>query len=144
MTGQKIQSEIFQLDSFNERLLAAPKPNLPRDPRYPGTAKSSTMISRSALRGTRLALERQTCTAQRRAFAAAATTPSDLAYESSTAAGIKIASRDAHGPTTKLAVVARGGTRYEPRPGLTIGLEEFAFKVGWETAQHQLQTAYGT
>lgn len=42
--------------------------------------------------------------------------------------GLKVASRDAHGPTTKLAIVAKAGTRYQPLPGLTVGLEEFAFK----------------
>lgn len=43
--------------------------------------------------------------------------------------GLKVAARDAHGPTTKLAIVAKAGTRYQPLPGLTVGLEEFAFKV---------------
>jgi ubiquinol-cytochrome c reductase core subunit 2 len=43
--------------------------------------------------------------------------------------GLKIAARDGHGPTTKLAVIAKAGTRYQPLPGLTVGLEEFAFKV---------------
>lgn len=42
--------------------------------------------------------------------------------------GLKVASRDAHGPTTKIAIVAKAGTRYQPLPGLTVGLEEFAFK----------------
>jgi hypothetical protein len=44
-------------------------------------------------------------------------------------AGVKVASKDSHGPTTKLAIVAKAGTRYQPAPGLTVGLEEFAFKV---------------
>jgi ubiquinol-cytochrome c reductase core subunit 2 len=63
---------------------------------------------------------------QRRAFAAAANTG---AFESSDVSGLKVASRDAHGPTTKLAIVAKAGTRYQPLPGLAVGLEEFAFKV---------------
>jgi len=50
-------------------------------------------------------------------------------YETGSAAGIKFASRDVPGPTTHLALVARAGTRYEPLPGLTIGLTNFAFKV---------------
>ncbi|VUC23885.1 unnamed protein product [Clonostachys rosea] len=62
---------------------------------------------------------------QRRAFAAAANTG---AFESSDVSGLKVASRDAHGPTTKLAIVAKAGTRYQPLPGLAVGLEEFAFK----------------
>jgi ubiquinol-cytochrome c reductase core subunit 2 len=43
--------------------------------------------------------------------------------------GVKVASRDVAGPTTKLAVVAKAGTRYQSLPGLTSGLEQFAFKV---------------
>ncbi len=44
-------------------------------------------------------------------------------------AGVKVVSRDAQGPATKLAIVAKAGTRYQPAPGLTAGLEGFAFKV---------------
>ncbi|TPX10582.1 uncharacterized protein E0L32_008468 [Thyridium curvatum] len=89
------------------------------------------MISRSAVtRGTQLALRRQGCAfAQRRGYAAAAAIGSESgSYEPTDIAGIKVAHKDAHGPTTKLAVVAKAGTRYQPLPGLTIGLEEFAFK----------------
>ncbi|SPO05711.1 probable ubiquinol-cytochrome c reductase complex core protein 2 precursor [Cephalotrichum gorgonifer] len=84
------------------------------------------MISRSSL--TRLALgsARSARTLQTRGFAAAASSPSP--FETYEAAGVKIASRDAHGPTSKLAVVVKAGTRYQPLPGLTVGLEEFAFK----------------
>jgi len=39
-----------------------------------------------------------------------------------------VASRDVSGPTTKLAVVAKAGTRYQSAPGLTSGLEYYAFK----------------
>ncbi|CAK7273299.1 ubiquinol-cytochrome c reductase core subunit 1 [Sporothrix epigloea] len=42
--------------------------------------------------------------------------------------GVTVVSKDAQGPTTKLAIVAKAGTRYQPAPGLTAGLEEFAFK----------------
>lgn len=62
----------------------------------------------------------------RRCFAAAA---SNGSFETSDVAGLKVATRDAHGPTTTLAVVAKAGTRYQPLPGLTAGLEAFAFKV---------------
>jgi ubiquinol-cytochrome c reductase core subunit 2 len=52
-----------------------------------------------------------------------------FSYESTDVNGIKVASRDIAGPTTKLAVVAKAGTRYQSLPGLTSSLEEFAFKV---------------
>lgn len=99
---------------------------------HPPTTTPLTMISRSAVtRGTQLALRRQGCAfAQRRGYAAAAAIGSESgSYEPTDIAGIKVAHKDAHGPTTKLAVVAKAGTRYQPLPGLTIGLEEFAFKV---------------
>ncbi|ORY63959.1 Metalloenzyme, LuxS/M16 peptidase-like protein [Pseudomassariella vexata] len=90
------------------------------------------MFSRTALvRGAQLATRRQaSCKlAQRRGYAAAASSaPATFNYETSDVAGVKIASRDSHGPTTKLAIVAKAGTRYEPAPGLTVGLEEFAYK----------------
>ncbi|KAF4984633.1 hypothetical protein FZEAL_209 [Fusarium zealandicum] len=83
------------------------------------------MISRSSLARTAQQAARRSCRVQRRTFAAAASTGS---YETSDVTGIKVASRDAHGPTTKLAVVAKAGTRYQPLPGLTVGLADFAFK----------------
>lgn len=88
------------------------------------------MICRPALsRGSQLALRRQGAAklAQRGFAAAASPKPS---YEPTTIAGVKVASRDDNGPTTRLAVVAKAGTRYEPLPGLAVGLEEFAFKAG--------------
>ncbi|KAG9241358.1 putative cytochrome b-c1 complex subunit 2 [Calycina marina] len=90
------------------------------------------MISRSAIgRNAQLALKRQCCVqpATRRGLAAAVSGGStQFSYETAEAGGIKIASRDIAGPTTKLALVAKAGTRYESAPGLTIGLEHFAFK----------------
>jgi ubiquinol-cytochrome c reductase core subunit 2 len=87
------------------------------------------MISRPSLvaRAGRLAAHAPSCprSIQRRFLASAVST---VPYEKSDAAGIKVAARDTHGPTTKLAIVAKAGTRYEPLPGLTVGLEEFAFK----------------
>ena len=53
-----------------------------------------------------------------------------LSYDTSEAAGIKIASRNVPRPTTHLALVALAGTRFQPLPGLTEALEKFAFKVG--------------
>jgi ubiquinol-cytochrome c reductase core subunit 2 len=62
---------------------------------------------------------------QRRAYAAAA---SSASFETGDVSGLKVASRDLGAPTTKLAVVAKAGTRYQPLPGLSAGLAEFAFK----------------
>ncbi|KAK3944493.1 Metalloenzyme, LuxS/M16 peptidase-like protein [Diplogelasinospora grovesii] len=86
------------------------------------------MISRSVLsRGSQLALRRQNCAKlAQRGFAAAAS--ENASYEPTNIAGVKVASRDDNGPTTRLAVVVKAGTRYEPLPGLAVGLEEFAFK----------------
>lgn len=94
------------------------------------------MFARKALsRGAQIASRQQSCSklAQRRGYAAVASSsaaaPSSFTYDTSDVAGVKVAARDSHGPTTKLALVAKAGTRYEPAPGLTVGLEEFAFKV---------------
>jgi len=86
------------------------------------------MISRSALsRGTQLALRSSGASKiAQRGFAAAAS--EKASYEPTSIAGVKVASRDDGGPTTRLAIIAKAGTRYEPLPGLTVGLEEFAFK----------------
>jgi len=88
------------------------------------------MISRSALsRSSQLALRsRGAAKIAQRGFAAAAS--ENASYEPTNIAGLKVASRDDGGPTTRLAVIAKAGTRYEPLPGLTVGLEEFAFKAG--------------
>ncbi|KAI2611577.1 LuxS/MPP-like metallohydrolase [Hypoxylon fragiforme] len=90
------------------------------------------MLSRSALsRGAQLAARTQGCSqlAQRRGYAAVASSaPSPLSFDTTEVTGVKVAARDSHGPTTKLAVVAKAGTRYQGSPGLTVGLEEFAFK----------------
>lgn len=53
-----------------------------------------------------------------------------FSYDTGSAAGIKYAARDMPGATTQLALVSQAGTRFEPAPGLTLGLEGFAFKVG--------------
>ena len=93
-----------------------------------GSWNLSIMISRPALlsRAAR-SLARSSSPAQRRFLASATTT---TPWEKSEAVGVKTAGRDTHGPTTTVAIVAKAGTRYEPLPGLTTGLEEFAFKVG--------------
>lgn len=84
------------------------------------------MISRSAVsRASQLALRRQSC-AQSRGFSAAAS--SSAAFEPTEVSGVAVVSKDAQGPSTKLAIVAKAGTRYQPAPGLTAGLEGFAFK----------------
>lgn len=94
---------------------------------------SPNMIGRSALtRGAQLALRRQDGAklAQRRAYAATAGASTETAsFESTEINSIKVASRDPRSPTTRLTVVAKAGTRYQPMPGLSVGLEEFAFKA---------------
>jgi ubiquinol-cytochrome c reductase core subunit 2 len=64
----------------------------------------------------------------------AAPASGSFAFETGSANGIKFASREMPGPMTKLAIVSKAGTRYEPLPGLTLGLQSFAFKV---CANHQ-------
>lgn len=94
------------------------------------------MISRSAIaRNARLAVSRPCCAqpTNRRGLAAAVSGSTSFNYASGDVSGIKVASRDVAGPTTKLAVVAKAGTRYESAPGLTVGLEQFAYKVGRES-----------
>ncbi|KAI0162622.1 cytochrome b-c1 complex subunit 2 [Pestalotiopsis sp. NC0098] len=89
------------------------------------------MFSRTALsRGAQLATCRQASSklAQRRGYAAASSSSASPTFETSDVAGVKVATRDSHGPTTRLAIVAKAGTRYQSAPGLTAGLEEFAFK----------------
>ena len=49
-------------------------------------------------------------------------------YDVGEAEGVKFASRDLPGPTTHLAVIAKAGTRYQPLPGYSEGLEKFAYK----------------
>ncbi|PMB67480.1 Cytochrome b-c1 complex subunit 2, mitochondrial [Beauveria bassiana] len=77
------------------------------------------MISRSFLARNAQQAARRFCSVrptQQRGFAAAA---SAGAFEATDANGLKVASRETHGPTTKLAIVAKAGTRYQPLPGLT-------------------------
>ncbi|KAL2066241.1 hypothetical protein VTL71DRAFT_2312 [Oculimacula yallundae] len=89
------------------------------------------MISRSAIGPkAQLALRRQCCAqpTNRRGLAASISGSTSFSYETADVNGVKVASRDVAGPTTKLAVVAKAGTRYQSLPGLTCGLEQFAFK----------------
>jgi ubiquinol-cytochrome c reductase core subunit 2 len=89
------------------------------------------MISRSAIGSTaRLALRGQCCAipSTRRGLAAVSSGTTSFSYDTADIAGVKVASRDVAGPTTKLAVVAKAGTRYQSAPGLTSGLQHFAFK----------------
>ena len=72
-------------------------------------------------------LQRQTSLNNRRCLATAAS--GSFLYETGDAKGVKFASRDLPGPTTHLAVVAKAGTRYQPLPGFSEGLEKFSFKV---------------
>jgi len=116
------REETSSSNVFKIRKNSSPhSPNLPR-----------TMISRSAIgRNAQLALRRQCCAkpTNRRALAASVSGSTSFSYDTADVAGVKVASRDVAGPTTKLAVVAKAGTRYQSLPGLTAGLEQFAFKV---------------
>lgn len=91
------------------------------------------MIARASLgRNAHRAILRTQCQCQsqpsnRRGLAAAAS--GSFTYETGEAAGVRFGSRDLPGPTTHVAVVAKAGTRYQPAPGFTDGLEKFAFKV---------------
>ena len=90
------------------------------------------MISRPSLvsRAARSAVRGTACQqAGQIRFLAWAAAPTTTPWQKVETAGVKAAARDTPGPTTKLALVAKAGTRYEPLPGLTTGLEEFAFKV---------------
>ncbi|KAH7348174.1 Metalloenzyme, LuxS/M16 peptidase-like protein [Pyrenochaeta sp. MPI-SDFR-AT-0127] len=86
------------------------------------------MLSRStACRGAQRAVCQQAArTPQRRGLAAPAS--GSFQYQAGEAKGVKHASRDFAGPTTTLALVAKAGTRYQPLPGLTEGLANFAFR----------------
>ncbi|KAL9097685.1 MAG: hypothetical protein Q9165_000011 [Trypethelium subeluteriae] len=64
---------------------------------------------------------------QRRGLAAPAS--GSFQYQTGDTKGVKFASRDLAGPTTTLGLVSRAGTRYQPFPGLTEGLERFAFRT---------------
>ncbi|KAM7186359.1 putative mak10 subunit [Naviculisporaceae sp. PSN 640] len=88
------------------------------------------MISRSALtRGSQLALRRPN--AAQRGFAAVASPKAS--YEPTDIAGVKVAARDDHGPVTRLAVIAKAGTRYEPLPGLTNTRKRSALRITRES-----------
>jgi hypothetical protein len=91
-----------------------------------------TMFSRStACRGAQRAARQQALRqTQRRGLAAPAS--GSFQYEAGEAKGVKFASRDFAGPTTTLALVSKAGTRYQPLPGLTEGLANFAFRVRHE------------
>ena len=107
---------------------------------YPGSGGSTpvttsfllpaTMISRASLgRPAQVTLRRQCLIERTNRRGLAAPASGTFSYETSEAAGVKIASRDLPGPMTTVAVVARAGTRYQVLPGFADGLENFAFKV---------------
>lgn len=85
------------------------------------------MLSRSSFGRTAQRALRTQSVSSRRAFASAAS-PSTQ-YETTEAAGIKVANRELEGPTSLLAVVAKAGSRYQPFPGYSDALERFAFHV---------------
>ncbi|KAE8145725.1 Metalloenzyme, LuxS/M16 peptidase-like protein [Aspergillus avenaceus] len=88
------------------------------------------MLSRSTFsRNAPRALQKQ-CSASainsRRGMASAAAP--GLQYDVTEAAGVKLANREVAGPTSTLALVAKAGPRYQPFPGFSDALEQFAFK----------------
>lgn len=85
------------------------------------------MSSRVALARSGQHLLRRSSNWQHNRYLATASSGS-FSYEAGDASGVKFASRNLPGPTTHLAVVAKAGTRYEPLPGFSAGLEKFAFK----------------
>ena len=89
---------------------------------------SRSTACRGAQRAARQQAARQT---QRRGLAAPAS--GSFQYQTGEAKGVKYASRDFAGPTTTLALVAKAGTRFQPLPGLTEGLANFAFRVRQDT-----------
>ena len=89
------------------------------------------MLSRSTFgRNAPRALQKQCSAAgasSRRGMASAATP--GLQYDVTESAGVKVANREVAGPTGTLALVAKAGPRYQPVPGFSDALEQFAFKV---------------
>ncbi len=85
------------------------------------------MITRvSFARNGRCVLQMANCPGASRSLATAAS--GGFSYETGESEGVKFASRDLPGPTTHLAVVAKAGTRFQPLPGFSDGLEKFAYK----------------
>lgn len=118
--------------AFRPFHLCGPLPQIPpnettplRNTPPPSESLRQMLARRNILRGSSQWLA-QAASSQRRGVAAV-TNP--FHYSVGEAAGIKVASRDDGGPTTNLAIVVRGGSRYESAPGVAHGLEKFAFKV---------------
>ena len=84
---------------------------------------SGVTLARSGQR----VLQRRSRSNASRCLATAAS--GSFSYQTGEVNGVKVASRDLPGPTTHLAIVARAGTRYQPLPGFSEGLEKFSFKV---------------
>ncbi|KAF2280479.1 LuxS/MPP-like metallohydrolase [Westerdykella ornata] len=85
------------------------------------------MLSRSsACRGAQRAVCQAVRPVQRRGLAAPAS--GSFHYQSGESKGIKYASRDFAGPTTTLALVSKAGSRYQPLPGLSEALANYAFR----------------
>lgn len=74
---------------------------------------------------------------------ASAATPG-LQYDVSESAGVKVANREVAGPTSTLALVAKAGPRYQPVPGFSDALEQFAFKVRPSWVQSDIHALYYT
>ncbi|KAF2716422.1 LuxS/MPP-like metallohydrolase [Polychaeton citri CBS 116435] len=84
------------------------------------------MLSRATLGRQAQRAARRSWQQQSRGLAAPAS--GSFQYETSEVNGVKTASRDQPGPLTTLAIVSQAGTRFQTLPGLTEGLEKYAFK----------------
>ena len=89
------------------------------------------MMSRNAFgRTLRRTLRHNCCpTSPRSCRGIVSSTSPGLQYETAEAAGVKIANREIGAPTTTIALVAKAGSRYQPFPGFSEALAQFAFKV---------------
>ncbi|KAF9885606.1 ubiquinol-cytochrome c reductase core subunit 1 [Aspergillus nanangensis] len=86
------------------------------------------MLSRSTLsRNAPRALQTSVVGASSRRGMASAT--QGIQFDVSESSGVKVANREAAGPTGTLALVAKAGSRYQPFPGFADALSEFAFKT---------------
>lgn len=89
------------------------------------------MLSRTSLgRQAARAVRKQCLSNPSQRGMASPAAPRGLDYETTEAGGVKLACRDYPAPTTTLTVVAKGGSRYQPLPGYSDVLAQFAFKVG--------------
>ncbi|KMU73942.1 cytochrome b-c1 complex subunit 2 [Coccidioides immitis RMSCC 3703] len=86
------------------------------------------MLSRTSFGRQAVQAFRKQCLSTSQRGMASAAAPKGYDYETTEAAGVKLACRDFPAPTTTLTVVAKAGSRYQPLPGYSDALANFAFK----------------